>query len=97
MKRHRKAGSSKIKYEHHMISGLRAKLEAIEQCPEVQSIIPGPINYVGASAPFRFRVTRTITTGLKCSARSGRAVQDVFIVTDDPAAVIDWLQQHFHT
>ncbi len=79
-------GSSKIKYEHHMIRGLRQLLEQIEPWDEIQSIIPGEIKPTKSHKPLSLEVKYNIPTGIKCLAKSGSAVQEVFIVTSNPEA-----------
>ena len=77
-------GSSKIKYEHGMIDGLRKFLERIESWEEIQSIIPAVINCTKRGAPFTFRVRYATSKGLKCFAQFGHSIQEVFIVTSYP-------------
>lgn len=79
--RHR--GSSKIKYEHHMIQGLRRLLEQIEPWDEIKSIIPGEIRPTKSHRPLSLEVKYDTLAGVKCLARSGSAIQEVFIVTSD--------------
>ncbi len=82
--RHR--GSSKIKYEHSMIIGLRALLEKIEPWAEIKSLIPGRIKPTKAPQPqIKLKVQYPVRDGLKCIARAGTAAQEVFIVTSSPA------------
>lgn len=80
--RHR--GSSKIKYEHNMIQGLRQLLEQIEPWDEIKSIIPGEIRPTRSHRPLSLDVKYDTPTGVKCLAKSGSAVQEVFIVTSNP-------------
>jgi hypothetical protein len=82
--KHRKDG---LKREHTMIQGLRKALEWITTWPEVRSVIPGAIRHVGKGAAFQLKVQYRTYNGLKCLARSGTAVQEVFIVTADPETV----------
>lgn len=67
-----------------MIHGLRQLLEEIEPWDEIKSIIPGEINPTKSSRPLSLDVKYNTQTGLKCLARSGSAVQEVFIVTSNP-------------
>jgi hypothetical protein len=87
--RHRAAGTGgKLKIQHGIIDGLRPILEEMCAWPEVQSITPGYIT--GASARrggVRLHATRQNLTGIRAVARSGGAVQEVFLVTTDPVAV----------
>mgnify|MGYP001582180345 CR=1 FL=1 len=80
--RHR--GSSKIKYEHHMIQGLRQLLEQIEPWDEIKSIIPGQIRPTKSHKSLMLQARYNTQTGVKCLARSGSAVQEVFIVSSNP-------------
>lgn len=83
--RHR-AGSSKIKYEHRMIGGLRRYLEdRLEPMTEVRSIIPGRISRVrGTRSELRVRFQYATDTGAKLIARGPGVVQEVFVVTREP-------------
>jgi hypothetical protein len=80
--RHR--GSSKIKYEHHIIQGLRQLLERIEPWDEIDGITPGAIKRTKSHQRLASQVQYNTSTGVKCPARSGPAVQEVFIVTPKP-------------
>jgi hypothetical protein len=77
-------GSSKIKYEHGMIDGLKKFLEKIESWEEIQSIIPAVINNTKGGVSFVFRVRYVTEKGLKCFAQSGHSIQEVFIVSSKP-------------
>ena len=82
--KHRKK-NSKIKYEHHMIEGLRELLEELEKVQEIKSIIPARINQKkGTSRGTSLKIQYPTKTGLKCLAISRNSVQEVFIVTDKP-------------
>lgn len=73
-------GSSKIKYEHHMIPGLREHLEELESNPDIKSIIPGEIKRTKGAKRFVFELKYSTLTGAKYLAYSGCSVQEVFIV-----------------
>lgn len=88
-------GSSKIKYEHGMISGLREFLESIEDWPEFRSAIPGVIRPIRGSGDLQLRVQYATPAGLKCLAKAGAAVQEVFFVTADPAALEKRIKARF--
>lgn len=78
----------KLKYQHHMIQGLRALLEMIEPWPEITAITPGRIAHTKAAQPgIKLKVQYHTPSGLKCMARAGGAAQEVFIVTSVPADV----------
>lgn len=94
MMRHR-MGSSKIKYEHGMIDGLRKFLEEIEPWEEIQSIIPAVINRTKGGVSFKFRVSYATEKGLKCFAQTGHSIQEVFIVTSKPKALQERIKNLF--
>ena len=77
-------GSSKIKYQHDMIKGLRKFLEEIEPWEEIKTLIPGEIRPTKSVRKFVLAVQYETQTGLKCLAKSGNAVQEVFVVTNNP-------------
>jgi hypothetical protein len=85
--RHR-AKSSKLKYQHALIDGLRPLLEGIAPWKEVHSIIPGRIRPTkGPRRPISLEIKYCTVTGLKALAKTGTAVQEVFFVTAHPRAV----------
>ena len=79
-----RSGAKKIKYEYHMIKGLRKFLESIEFWEEIQSIIPGRIKRARPRPKLMLSIQYPTTSGLKCIAKSGSSVQEVFIVTSFP-------------
>ena len=86
--KHRARGS-KIKYEHHMIHGLRGVLEKeIEPLEYVESIFPGEIRPIkGRNSKLRLSFRYTTISGVKLLAYSPSAVQEVFVVTKDASAL----------
>lgn len=88
--RMKKYRAGKIKQEHHIIPGIRPILEQIERCPDVKSVLPGPIR------PLRARLEMTFQyftdTGLKLLAKNGSAIQEIFLTTADRDAVRQWLE-----
>lgn len=88
-----RAGNSKIKYEHGMIDGLRELLETIEPWEEIRSIIPGVIKTSKSRHKLLLRIQYETPTGLKCQARGGLAVQEVFFVTSEPEKLQKRLEQ----
>jgi hypothetical protein len=85
--RHR-GQSSKLKYEHTLIEGLRPLLESIAPWKEIRSIIPGRIKPArGSKQRIRLEIKYSTVTGLKALAKNGTAVQEVFFVTANPQAV----------
>ncbi len=91
--RHR--GPSKIKYEHKMIQGLRQALEEIEDWPEIQSIIPAEIKPVKHAHTLKVVAKNDTSSGIKCIAYSGCAVQEVFVVSGERDALRAKLAERF--
>uniref|UniRef100_A0A7C4JSD1 Metal-binding protein n=1 Tax=Thermodesulfobacterium geofontis TaxID=1295609 RepID=A0A7C4JSD1_9BACT len=84
--RHR-AKSSKIKYEHHMIKGLREFLEKeLEPLEYVTAIFPGEIKRTKTPSPGTLRVKfqYLTNTGAKLLAYGSGVVQEIFVVTNEP-------------
>lgn len=87
MKKYR---AGKIKREHTVIEGLWPVLEQMEECPEIQSIIPGPISRLRGKG-FELTFQRFTETGLRFLAKNGSAVQEVYAVAPDREAALKWL------
>lgn len=87
------SGGGKIKYQHRMIKGLRKFLEGIESWEEIQTIIPGRIKRARPQHEIVLSVQYKTESGLKCLAKSGSEVQEVFIVTSFPDRVKERLEQ----
>ncbi len=86
--------SKKIKREHSMIDGLFALLQRIQQISEIQTIIPGRIKPVkGQKSQIQLLFTTVTDSGLKYIAKSDRAVQEVFIVTDERELVKGMIEE----
>jgi len=85
-------GSSKIKYEHSIIPGLREFLEAeLEPLEHVRTIIPGRIKKTKKLAPkLHVRFGYPVRGGAKILAYSSGAVQEVFVVTSRPEKLKDF-------
>lgn len=81
-----RARSSKIKYEHTMIPGLREFLEKeIEPLDFVKSIFPGEIKRTrGTTSGLVVRFKYLTPTGAKLLAQKSSAIQEIFIVTNEP-------------
>ena len=90
-----RAKSSKIKYQHHMIAGLRKFLEEeLEPLEEVQSIFPGRIQRTkGAHSGLKIRVQYVTQTGIKLIAHGSSVVQEVFVVTPQPEKLKEKLKK----
>lgn len=88
-KKHRSKG---VKREHSIIPGLLPVLERVAAHPEVDAVIPGRIKVTRSIVPaVKLRIQTRTVSGLKLGARSGRASQEVFLVTSNPDAVTDYL------
>jgi hypothetical protein len=93
MKKHR--GSSKIKFEHHIIEGLRPLLEKIQKWPEIKAINPGEIKRSSYnSGKLNLKVQYKTASGIKCLAKSSSGrIQEVFIVSHDADTLIKKLSE----
>jgi hypothetical protein len=90
-----RAKNTGIKCQHGMIEGLRKALEEVNAWPEVRSIIPGEIRpSKGPGSRLSLKVQYPTATGLKLLAKTGNAVQEVFLVTDAPAVVQARIESH---
>jgi hypothetical protein len=88
----RKYRSKGVKREHDIIQDVPPLLERIAAHPKVKSVIPGRIKVTQSnSVGVRLRIQTRTVTGLKLSARSRSASQEVFVVTDAPDEVISFL------
>lgn len=78
--------SSKIKYEHTMIKGLREFLEReLEPLDYISAIFPGEIKKTKNTADsFRVKFQYRTKTGAKLLFYGPGAVQEVFVVTNQP-------------
>ncbi len=81
----------KVKREHTIIEGLLPLLTSIAELPEVNSIIPGRINQRSRTGETGLFFQYQTETGLKLLGRSKLAVQEVFVVTGQPQAVLEAL------
>lgn len=77
-----------------MISGLFALLQKVQEMDEIKSIIPGRIKPIkGQNSTIKLNFTTQTDSGLKFIAKSDRAVQEVFIVTDEKEKVLKFLYE----
>lgn len=79
----------KVKREHSIIEGLLPVLERIASLPGVQSVTPGRIKPRSRPGAPGLRFQYVTETGLKLLGRSNAAVQEVFVVTDEPERVLE--------
>lgn len=81
-----RAKSSKIKYEHDMIKGLREFLEdKLEPLEYISAIFPGEIKKTRSIiSSFKVKFQYKTKTGAKLLAYGSGAVQEIFVVTNQP-------------
>lgn len=73
---------------HAVVSGVEQALREISGWPGVESVVAGRISKVKHRYPSLSVTPQTSTvSGLKCLARIGQAVQELFVVTSEPAAL----------
>ena len=77
----------KVKREHAVLPAIEAGLALLAGCEAVGAVIPGTIRRKRGGAT-GWSVQYETGTGLKFLARSPSAVQEVFVVSADPEAVI---------
>lgn len=92
---HNHEAASKIKYKHSIIQHLRHVLEEIEVWEEIKTIIPGRINRTKARSMFKIAVQYQTSSGLKCIAKSGGTVQEVFFVTVKPQELKERIEKRW--
>lgn len=85
--------SGKIKREHSIVSSIEPLLERLEQCPAVQAIIPAEIAHSPSPAQPTLTFQRCTEQGLRLLGKGGGAVQEVYVVTPDREAVLEWMRQ----
>lgn len=80
----------KIKRQHHVVRDLEPGLEFLANLDSVDGIIPAVISRKkGGTLGFSFQYNTP--SGLKLIGRSSGAVQEVFVITKDPEAVLQAL------
>jgi hypothetical protein len=73
---------------HAVVQGVEQALHEISSWPGVESVVAGRISKVRRRYPGLSVTLQTSTvSGVKCLARTGQAVQELFVVTADPPAV----------
>jgi hypothetical protein len=89
--RHRIKG---VKREHGIISGLLPVLERIATHPAISSVTPGRIHVTrAATQSLELRCGPPTISGLKLTARRGTTAQEVFLITAERDAVVDYLRR----
>ncbi len=73
---------------HAVVRGVDEALREISSWPGVESVVAGRISKVKHRYPALSVTLQTSTvSGVKCLARIGQAVQELFVVTGTPADV----------
>src|SRR5450432_3692051 len=82
----------RIKRQHGRVGGLDDLLDRIvKNCPHVSRIVPGRIKVRRGKTPKAFKIQYPTEAGLKCQYISTGTVQEVFLISSDPAATAKWL------
>ena len=80
----------KIKRQHHVVQDLEPGLEFLANLESVDGIIPAVISRKkGGTLGLTFQYNTP--SGLKLIGRSSGAVQEIFVITKDPQAVLQAL------
>ena len=90
-----RAKSSKIKYQHDMIQGLRQFLEEeLEPLEYISAIFPGEIKRTkSAQSGLRVKFRQLTNTRAKLLAYSSGVVQEIFVVTNEPKKLREKLKE----
>jgi hypothetical protein len=79
---------------HAVVRGVDDALREISRWPGVDSVVAGRISKVKHRYPALSVTLQTSTvSGVKCLARIGQAVQELFIVTAKPDAIAHRIQE----
>ncbi|NLY30651.1 MAG: hypothetical protein GX047_08485 [Firmicutes bacterium] len=86
--KHRRGG---VKQQHSIIPGIRKRLQKIAACPYVQAVTPGRIfSATGSQEPVVvFQYFQA--TGMKLIGKIPGAVQEIFVVSSQREAALNWL------
>lgn len=93
-----RAKSSKIKYEHDMIKGLREFLEnKLEPLEYISAVFPGEIKKTrNTISSFKIKFQYKTKTGAKLLAYGPGAVQEIFVVTNQPDRLEETIRKLFN-
>lgn len=84
--------NGKIKTEHTILEGLYDLLQEMVKSDFIHSIIPGRIKIRGSSTPKpTINLTIPTTSGWKAIGKCKGVTQELFIVTNQPDEVADFL------
>lgn len=85
---------NKVKREHGIIQNALLWLENLGRLSEVTDIIPGVID-VSHSSERGIVYKYETQTGCKLLLKSNGSIQEVFVVTKNPACVEEWVKKEF--
>lgn len=85
--------AGKIKREHSIVGSIVPLLERLEQCPEVQTIIPAEIAHNPSPSQPTLTFQRFTDQGLRLLGKGEGAVQEVYVVTADREAVLEFMRE----
>lgn len=86
----------RVKRQHGRLSGLDQLCDDIvARCPYVDRIVPGRIK-VRKGNSRGFKVQYPTEAGLKCLFSAPGTVQEVFLISSDSEAALEWLEQNGH-
>lgn len=85
--------AGKIKREHSVVPSIEPFLARLEQCPDIQAIIPGEIAHSPSPSQPALSFQRLTEQGLRLLGKGGGAVQEVWVITAEPNAVLAWLRE----
>ena len=81
-----------VKREHSVIKGIIPLLENITKLEYVEAIVPGRIKPISGNYPIpKIEYKTKTTTGIKCLAKSERATQEIFIISNNVKLLIEYL------
>ena len=84
----------KIKQEHTIIEDIKPLLEKVAKVSLVKSIIPGRINRrSGSGVPAYLQLKYNTPSGIKLLGKNSSSIQEVFVVTDHPDKMINYLEK----
>lgn len=86
--KHRRGG---VKQQHSIIPGIRKRLQKITACPYVQAVTPGRIFSAAGSLEPVVVFQYFQATGMKLIGKVPGAVQEIFVVSSQREAALNWL------
>ncbi len=87
-KKHRRGG---VKQQHSILPGIRKKLQKIAACPYVQAVTPGRISSAAGSQEPVVVFQYFQASGMKLIGKVPGAVQEIFVVSSQRDAALNWL------